>query len=98
MIMLAYAFFALGIFLMLFGVLGILRFPDIYTRLHPAGKSGTAGVLSIFIGLILYTGFSSFVLRIVLIALFIIITSPVATHAIARGALESGLKPWQEKR
>lgn len=95
MILLAYGFFILGLFFMFFGVLGIIRFPDVYTRLHPAGKAGTAGVLSIFIGLIIYSGISSFSWRIMLIALFMIITSPVASHAIARGAIESGLQPWK---
>jgi len=94
----AYFFFGCGIFFMIFGVLGILRFPDLYTRLHPAGKAGTAGILSIFIGLILYSGFSPLSLRIILIALFIVITSPVASHAIARGAIESGIEPWGLKK
>jgi multicomponent Na+:H+ antiporter subunit G len=93
----AYFFFGWGIFFMIFGVLGILRFPDLYTRLHPAGKAGTAGILSIFIGLILYSGFSPLSLRIILIALFIVITSPVASHAIARGAIESGIEPWRAR-
>jgi len=80
---------------MIFGVLGIFRFPDLYTRIHPSGKAGTAGVLTIFIGLIIYSGFSSLSLRVILIALFIVITSPVASHAIARGAIEAGIEPWE---
>ncbi|NQT29370.1 MAG: monovalent cation/H(+) antiporter subunit G [Candidatus Saganbacteria bacterium] len=95
MIIIAYFFFGLGIFFMVFGVLGILRFPDLYTRIHPAGKAGTAGVLSIFIGLIIYSGFSPLSLRIILIALFIVITSPLASHAITRAAIESRIKPWK---
>ncbi|MBU0501804.1 MAG: monovalent cation/H(+) antiporter subunit G [bacterium] len=97
MIWLANLFFGLGVFFMFFGMLGIIRFPDLYTRLHPAGKAGTAGVLSIFIGLIIMTGFSVFSMRIILITLFIVITSPVASHVIARGAFESGIKPWVKK-
>lgn len=97
MMILAGFFFALGIFYMVFGVLGIMRFPDVYTRLHPAGKAGTAGLLSIFIGLIISSGFSPFSLRIILITLFTVLTSPIASHAIARGALQSGIKPWEEK-
>jgi len=80
---------------MFFGALGIIRFPDLYTRLHPAGKAGTAGILSIFIGLIFITGWSALTMRIILITLFIVITSPVAAHIIARGALEAGVKPWK---
>ncbi|MBU0687335.1 MAG: monovalent cation/H(+) antiporter subunit G [Candidatus Margulisbacteria bacterium] len=97
MIIIAYLFFGIGLFFMIFGALGILRFPDLYTRLHPAGKAGTAGILSIFIGLIFYSGFSFNSQRIILITLFILITSPVATHAIARGAMESGIIPWEKK-
>jgi len=95
MIILIYLFFSLGIIFMLFGVLGMLRFPDLFTRLHPAGKAGIAGALSIFIGLIIYCGFSLFSLRIILITLFILITGPVASHAIARGATQAGIKPWK---
>jgi len=91
-------FIGLGLFFMIFGAVGVLRFPDVYTRLHPAGKAGTAGVLSIFIGLIIHSGFTHLSSRIVLIALFILITSPVASHAIARGALESGIEPWEQKK
>ncbi|MFH1542752.1 MAG: monovalent cation/H(+) antiporter subunit G [bacterium] len=97
MIIMTKIFFAIGLFFMTFGVLGLIRFPDIYTRLHPAGKAGTAGVLSIFIGLICYTGWSLFTLKILLIALFIILTSPVTTHLIARGAIESKIIPWTGK-
>lgn len=98
MIIAAYFFFAIGIIFMLFGVIGILRFPDLYTRIHPAGKAGTAGILSIFIGLIFYSGFSGLSFRMVLIALFLLITSPIASHAIARAALESGIKPWEKEK
>lgn len=97
MIWVAYGFFVLGLFFLTFGVIGLIRFPDLYTRIHPAGKAGTAGVLSIFIGLMIYSGFTALTLRLVLITLFILITSPVASHVITRGALESGIKPWQKK-
>jgi len=95
MTIIANAFFCLGVFFMFFGAIGIIRFPDLYTRLHPAGKAGTAGILSIFIGLIFITGWSALTMRIILITLFIVITSPVAAHIIARGALEAGVKPWK---
>lgn len=96
MIWVAYGFFGLGLFFLTFGVLGLIRFPDLYTRIHPAGKGGTAGVLSIFIGLMIYSGFSALTLRLILITLFIVITGPVASHVIARDALESGIKPWSK--
>ena len=94
---LAGLFFMIGCFFIVTGVIGILRFPDVFTRIHPAGKAGTAGIFSIFIGLIIYSGFTLISLRILLIALLMLITNPVATHAIARGALECGIKPWEKK-
>ena len=98
MIIIANSLIGLGLFFMVFGTIGLLRFPDLYTRLHPAGKAGTAGIISIFLGLMLYAGSAQDTLRIFLIVLFTLITSPVASHAIARGAIESGIEPWQRKK
>jgi multicomponent Na+:H+ antiporter subunit G len=94
---LAELFIGIGCFFIITGVIGILRFPDVFSRIHPAGKAGTAGIFSIFIGLILHTGFSFISGRLFLIALFMLITNPVAAHAIARGAFESGIEPWVKK-
>ncbi|PIZ17166.1 cation:proton antiporter [Candidatus Desantisbacteria bacterium CG_4_10_14_0_8_um_filter_39_17] len=96
--MIAYIFFGLGIFFMFFGVLGVLKFPDIYTRLQASSKCGITGVISIFLGLIIRQGISIFSLKILLISLFILITSPVASHIIAQSAFKSGLKPWRARK
>ena len=85
----------LGIFFMVFGVLGVLRFPDIYTRLQASTKCGVTGVISIFIGLVVQQGFNAFSMRILLIALFVLVTTPVASHIIAQAAYESGAEPWR---
>ncbi len=98
MSLIANLFFTIGMIFMIFGVLGVLRFPDLYTRIHPAGKAGTAGIFSIFIGLIFYSGISELLFRIILIAIFMLITNPIASHAIARAALESGIKPWEKEK
>lgn len=90
-------FIITGCVFIITGVIGILRFPDVYSRIHPAGKAGTAGIFSIFIGLILKSGFSFIAGRLFLIAIFMLITNPVAAHAIARGAFECGVKPWSKK-
>jgi len=87
------------------GSIGIIRFPDFYSRLHPAGKLDTAGVLFSMSGMAVYvmqdldlnailTG-----LKILLIVVFIFITSPTATHAIIDAGFSAGLRPWtREKR
>ena len=90
-------FFIVGSFFVLAGVIGIIRLPDLYTRIHPAGKAGTAGIFSICVGLMLYSGVSLTSLRILIIAIFMLITNPVAAHAITRGAFEAKIKPWKKK-
>lgn len=85
----------LGIFFTIFGVVGVLKFPDIYTRLQASTKCGVTGTISIFFGLIIQQGFNAFSIRILLIALFVLITTPVASHIIAQAAYESGVEPWR---
>ncbi|MDZ7832792.1 MAG: monovalent cation/H(+) antiporter subunit G [Desulfobacterales bacterium] len=82
------------------GAVGILRFPDFYTRLHPAGKLDTMGLFMTLSGMALYvlTDFSLAALltalKIMLIVVFIFITSPTATHSIADAGMRSGLPHW----
>ena len=84
----------LGIVFLLLGAVGILRFPDFYTRMHAAGKCDTLGSLLIVSGLAIHQGVSLESLKIVLIAVFIFLTSPTATHAMARAALKNDLPLW----
>jgi len=80
------------------GTLGILRFPDFYSRLHPAGKLDTFGLVTTVGALALYIAFSQgavlAALKIILIIVFVFITSPTATHAIVDAGVRAGLKPW----
>jgi multicomponent Na+:H+ antiporter subunit G len=85
---------SLGVLFLLLGALGILRFPDCYTRMHAAGKCDTLGSLLIVTGVALYHGVSLESAKIVFIAVFIFLTSPTATHAIARAALRNELPLW----
>lgn len=87
------------------GSVGILRFPDFYSRLHPAGKLDTMGLFLTLGGMALYVlaDFSMGALltaaKILLIIVFIFITSPTATHAIADAGMRAGLPHWtQESR
>lgn len=74
--------------------IGILRFPDFYSRLHAAGVSDTMGAWLILIGLILQAGLTHTAIKLVLIVVFLFFTSPTATHALARAALAANLRPW----
>lgn len=73
--------------------LGILRFPDVYTRLHAASKAGPLGAGLILLGVAFAAGDWSVSARAILGFLFLIATSPVSAHLLARAALKSGVKP-----
>ena len=96
--MIAYIFIFLGLIFIFFGTLGIIRFPDIYTRLQTSSKCDAAGAVAIMVGLIIKEGLNAVSLRILIILLFLLLTNPVATHAIARSAAIRGIKPWRKEK
>ena len=94
------SFWVLECFFFLGGTVGIIRFPDFYTRLHAAGKLDTMGLLMCLGAMALYSihdlSLASILtgLKIVLIIVFVFITSPTATHAIMDAGFRAGLGPW----
>ncbi|PHS28908.1 MAG: cation:proton antiporter [Robiginitomaculum sp.] len=82
-----------GGFIVLIGASGVLRLPDFYTRLHAAGVTDTLGALLVLLGLILLSGFTLLSGKLALVGLFLLLTSPTATHAVANAAHKAGLKP-----
>jgi len=82
-----------GVFFVFAGTLGVLRLPDFFTRIHAAGMTDTLGVELILLGLIIQSGLSLLSLKFLLVAFFLVLTSPTATHAIANAAYHAGLKP-----
>ncbi len=91
------AFLITGAVFVLAGAIGVIRLPDFYTRLHAAGVTDTLGAELIVIGLIIQFGFSQASAKLALIGLFLFMTSPTATHAIANAAYRSGLKPLLQR-
>jgi multicomponent Na+:H+ antiporter subunit G len=81
-----------GVFLIIGGV-GMLRMPELYTRMHAAGIIDTAGLALMMIGLMLQAGFTLLTVKLILIVVFILYTSPMSTHALAQSALSTGVKP-----
>jgi multicomponent Na+:H+ antiporter subunit G len=71
--------------------LGLLRFPDFYTRLHAASKAGTLGVGLILLGAGLSTGDPWTILRTVVGLVFLIFVTPISAHLLARSAVKSGV-------
>ena len=82
------------------GAVGIIRFPDFYSRLHPAGKLDTMGSLFTMIALALFKlhhfSFGNLLtsLKIILIMVFVFISSPTAVHGIVDAGVSAGLTPW----
>ena len=75
------------------GGIGIVRFPDVYTRSHAAGVTDTGGAGLILIGLMLQSGFTLVTVKLALILIFIVFTSPTATFALVHAAYESDEAP-----
>ncbi len=94
-------FLVCGLIFFTGGTLGILRFPDFYSRLHPAGKLDTFGLVTTVGALALYVAFAHgailTALKIGLIVVFVFITSPTATHAIVDAGVRAGLRPWTKR-
>ena len=83
----------IGSLLSAVAALGILRFPDVYTRLHAASKAGPLGAGLILLGVAFASGDWAIAIRCVLGFFFLILTSPVSAHLLARAALKSGTNP-----
>ena len=82
-----------GAVAILIGLLGVYRLPDFFTRLHAASIVDTMGTIFILTGLILYSGINLISVKLFLIMIFILITTPAAAHALAKSALHGKLKP-----
>ncbi|UCH53839.1 MAG: monovalent cation/H(+) antiporter subunit G [Pseudomonadota bacterium] len=86
---------AIGCFFAITGGVGILRMPDFYTRLHAAGKVDSLAQALILSGLMVQAGLSLVSVKLLLIIVFLLATTPTATHAVAKAAHLSRLKPWR---
>lgn len=89
-------FIIVGISFNLFGCIGLVRMPDIYNRLQASTKCVTLGTCGILFGVFLHFGFTASGVKAILCIIFLLLTSPVAAHALARGAHRSGIMPCKE--
>lgn len=88
----------IGSFLCLSGGIGIIRFPDFYTRMHAVGVTDTLGAGMILIGLMLQIPEAIVVVKLLLILLMTIFISPVASHALAKAAFRNDLVPLSDNK
>lgn len=88
----------IGAFLCLSGGVGILRFPDFYTRMHAVGVTDTLAAAMILIGLMLQLPETLVVVKLLMILLMTLFISPSASHALAKAARHNNLRPVLGKR
>ena len=92
----AYVLLGIGSACALIGALGIVRFPDVYNRIHANTVVVVGGAIVMMIGAGIIGGITIFTLKALIIAIFIFLTNPVSAHAIARAAHKSGVKLWRQ--
>lgn len=83
---LSWIFLLAGGFFVIVGAVGVLRFPDFYTRMHAAGVTDTLGADLILVGLLFQVPDGMTAIKLILIIVFILLTSPVSTHSLAHAA------------
>jgi len=91
-------FVSVGIFFLWIGIVGIIRLPDIYSRLHASTKCDILGAGLVFTGLVIHEGFSFNGLKMATITLLILGSSLAIGHAVARAARRTGIEPYTENR
>ncbi len=89
-----YLFLLLGAFFSFLGGLGVMRMPDAFNRLQAGTKAVTLGALSVLLGIALLK--PEWWSKLLILALFIMITNPVGSSSLARAFHRAGLRPWQK--
>ena len=88
-------FVVAGCMFFISGTFGLIRMPDIYSRLHALTKGDNLGLGLVIVGVIIHHQSWIITLKLVVIWLLIIITSASVSHLIAKGAKARGIKPWK---
>ncbi len=92
-----YIFIVTGLAFICFGVLGIYRFKDFYSRILIASKIDTIGYINIMLGVIIKSGFTMFSLKVLLILIITMVINPVINNSIVRSAYYSGYRTERTK-
>jgi len=90
-----YILIGIGILFDIFGCIGLVRFPDVYNRLQASTKCVTLGTILLLVGVAVIAGWGAMAAKAAICAVFILITSPTAAHAIAKGAYAAGVQLWE---
>lgn len=84
---------AVGVLFTLLASIGMLRMPDLYTRVHAVGKAGTLGIAGVLLGVAVYFADPLTAAKMIALILFFFLTAPVAAHMLDRAALLTGVRP-----
>lgn len=84
---------ALGSFFLVSGAIGLIRMPDVYTRMHAASVIDTLGAMLLILGFIFQAGFTLVTLKLLFVIALLFFFGPVASHALAQAALHAGIEP-----
>jgi multicomponent Na+:H+ antiporter subunit G len=82
---------ALGIALMWVAGIGLLRMPDLLTRMHASSKAGTLGAILVLLAVVVHFAEAAVTVRALVVCIFLLLTAPIASHVIARAAYRSGV-------
>lgn len=90
-------FILAGLFFLVVAAIGIIRFPDVFTRSHAVSLTDSFGAFLLLIGIALYEGMSMNVLKILAVLSLLYLQNPVIAHATLLAAVRAGLKPWKRE-
>jgi len=90
-----YILATIGVLFDIFGCIGLVRFPDVYNRLQASTKCVTLGTILLLVGVAIISASGPTSAKAIICAVFILLTSPTAAHAIAKGAYASGVALWE---
>jgi len=91
----SWALLLAGVAFSLIGGIGLLRMPDLFTRMHGGGMPDTLGAGLILAGLMLQAGFNLLSVKLLLILVLLMISSPTSSHALAKAAISHGVRPME---
>ena len=93
---LSWVLLTLGGLSVLVGGIGALRMPDLYTRMHAASVTDSLGAILVLVGIMLQAGWSLATIKLIAILMFLLLTSPTSSNALASAALLAGTRPFAE--
>lgn len=91
--LLSWILLSIGGGFILIGGIGVVRLPELYTRMHAASLTDSMGTILILVGIMLQAGASLATIKLMAILVFMLLTGPTATYALGNAALMSGMRP-----